>query len=439
MAPDSSPSVDRQPGTRSELACTKAANRALGNVLKIIGRSPERLEDVFETILESALSLCEAQLGILFLYDPEEGYRAAHMKGVPQPLADWFHGIGAFHPDAETGLGRVAAHPQAVSIADVQADDIYAGRDPLRVATVDLGGARSFAAIPMISGDRLKGVITIYRQQVRPFETRHIELVDLFADQAMIALETMRLVNETRALSKELAELNASLQQRVSKQVDELERMARLRQFLSPEIADIVMASGDQSLLASHRRQIATVFCDLRGFTAFSETAEPEEVMEVLKTFHAETGRLISRFHGTIGHRAGDGLMVVLNDPIPVANPARAAAELALALLQRVTELCRGWSQAGYDLGVGVGLSFGYATLGIIGDESRYDYTAIGTVVNIASRLCDEAADGEVLTTQRVLAELGEDAEVAHVKTIELKGVSRPVKIFRLKAMKADP
>lgn len=386
---------------------------------------------MFDTLLDNALRLCEAELGILFLYDPAEGYRAAHLRGVPEPFAEWLR-RGAIKAGPGTGLGRIEANPHALNIEDVRGEDIYRQGDPLRIATADLGGARSFAAIPMLAGATLKGAFTIYRQQVRPFERHHIELVDRFADQAVIALENTRLLTEIRALSRDLAELNRSLRDQVQEQVKELERLSLLRRFLPPEIAEIVMTSADVSLLSSHRRRIAALFCDLRGFTAFSETAEPEEVMEVLETFHAATGALVGEFQGTITSRAGDGLMVILNDPVPIQRPALSAACLAHRMRATVMELCEGWQRHGHDLGVGFGLSIGYATLGMIGGESRSDYTAIGTVVNVASRLCDRAAHGEVLVTQQVAAELDGQAQVTRAGEIALKGVSRPLEVWRL-------
>jgi class 3 adenylate cyclase len=416
---------------RQELAAARSAEQAVGEILKIIGRSPESLEDVFDTLLDNALRLCEAELGILFLYDPSEGYRAAHLRGVPEPFAEWLR-RGAIKAAPGTGLGRIETDRRPLNVEDVRGEDIYRQGDPLRIATADLGGARSFAAIPMLAGDTLKGAFTIYRQQVRPFAQHHIELVDRFADQAVIALENTRLLSEIRALSRDLADLNRSLRDQVQEQVEELERLSLLRRFLPPEIAEIVVTSGDVSLLSSHRRRIAALFCDLRGFTAFSETAEPEEVMEVLETFHGATGALVGEFQGTITSRAGDGLMVVLNDPVPIEHPAPTAARLAHRMRNTVMELCAGWRRHGHDLGVGFGLSIGYATLGMIGGESRSDYTAIGTVVNVASRLCDRAAHGEVLVTQQVAAELDGQAEMTRAGDIALKGVSRPLEVYRL-------
>lgn len=416
---------------RAELASARAAERAIGEVLKIIGRSPDDLHEVLDALLGNALRLCDAELGILYFYDEAEGFRAAHMRQVPDVFADWLN-RGPVKATPGTGLGRIEAHRKPINIPDVKSEDLYEKGDELRIATVDLGGARSFAAIPMLAGDELKGAFTIYRQQVRPFTQNHIDLLDRFSDQAVIAIENARLLNATRSLSAELSELNKSLQDQVEQQVTELERLSLLRRFLSPEIADIVLTSGDDTLLSSHRRKIAAMFCDLRGFTAFSEAAEPEEVMEVLETFHAETGKLVADYKGTISHRSGDGLMVILNDPVPIKNPAEQAVRLAHHMRNRLLEVCDTWQKNGYNLGVGIGLSLGYATLGLVGSKSRYDYTAIGTVVNIASRLCDEAAHGEVLLSQRVMAATDGLAKAEEAGEFQLKGASRPVKVYRL-------
>lgn len=421
-------------GYRKKLAAAKAAEIAVGEILKMMGRPPRDSYEVFNTILDNALRLCDAELGILFLYDKRDGFRAAHMKGVPDAFVNWLD-RGAFKVAPETGLGRVESSRRPVSIADVRSENVYEEGDPLRVATADLGGARSFAAIPMLAGDDLKGAFTIYRQQVRPFSGYHIDLVGKFADQAVIALENARLLNETRALSEELAALNKSLQEQVDKQVTELERLSVLRRFLAPEIVEIVTRLNDESLLASHRRKVAIIFCDLKRFAAFAEAAEPEEVMEVLEAFHLATGQLVGEHQGTISHRSGDGLMVVLNDPVPIENPAESAIRLARRMQEELTEMCATWQRHGYDLGFGIGLSLGYATLGLIGSEHRYDYTAIGTVVNLASQLRDRTVPGEVLLTRRVLIEAGGPIPAEPAGELHFDGLARPVEIYRLKSL----
>ena len=202
----------------------------------------------------------------------------------------------------------------------------------------------------------------------------------------------------------ELAQWNAELEARVNTQLEELQRMNRLRRFLSPQVAELVINSGDDSFLGSHRREIVVVFCDLRGFTAFAESSEPEEVMAVLREYHAALGELIFRYEGTLERFTGDGLMVFFNDPIPLDEPARRAVEMALAMRDRVRTLAEGWSRLGHDLGFGVGIAQGFATLGRIGYEGRFDYAAIGSVTNLAARLCAEADAGQVLVSQRVFS-----------------------------------
>ena len=209
-----------------------------------------------------------------------------------------------------------------------------------------------------------------------------------------------------------------------------LERMNRLRRFLPPQVADLVMDSGDEGVLGSHRREIVVVFCDLRGFTAFAESSEPEEVMGVLGEYHAALGELIDRFEGTLERFTGDGLMVFFNDPIPCDDPAGRAVGMAIAMRQRVDELSRDWSRRGNDLGFGIGIAQGYATLGRIGFEGRSDYAAIGSVTNLAARLCAAAAAGEILVAQRVFSAAEHVAEGRSVGELELKGFSRPIRAF---------
>ena len=233
----------------------------------------------------------------------------------------------------------------------------------------------------------------------------------------------------------ELAEWNAKLEARVNTQLEELQRMNRLRRFLSPQVADLVINSGDDSILGSHRREIVVVFCDLRGFTAFAESSEPEEVMGVLGEYHAALGELIFRYEGTLERFTGDGLMVFFNDPIPLEDPTQRAVEMALVMRDRVAGLVEGWSRLGHDLGFGVGIAQGFATLGRIGYEGRFDYAAIGTVTNLAARLCGEADAGQVLVSQRVFSAVEAVAAGEPVGALELKGFSRPIRVFRVSRM----
>jgi adenylate cyclase len=233
----------------------------------------------------------------------------------------------------------------------------------------------------------------------------------------------------------ELAQWNAELEARVNTQLQELQRMNRLRRFLSPQVAELVINSGDDSVLGSHRREIVVVFCDLRGFTAFAESSEPEEVMGVLREYHAALGELIFRYEGTLERFTGDGLMVFFNDPIPLDDPTQRAVEMALAMRDRVAGLVAGWSRLGHDLGFGVGIAQGFATLGRIGYEGRFDYAAIGTVTNLAARLCGEADAGQVLVSQRVFSAVEAVAAGEPVGALELKGFSRPIRAFGVSRM----
>jgi class 3 adenylate cyclase len=225
---------------------------------------------------------------------------------------------------------------------------------------------------------------------------------------------------------------NQTLEQRVREQVTEIERLARLRRFLSPSVAELV-ASGGEAALASHRRLVAALACDLRGSTAFSENAEPEEAMEVFGAYHAALGELIFRFEATIDHRAGDGLLVIFNDPLPCAEPARRAVELALAMRARVDALIAGWRKRGHQLGFGVGISLGYATMGLVGFEGRYDYMANGSVVVLAARLCAEARAGQILVSERVRGALEDAVDAEPVGEFELKGFPRPVAAYNVR------
>lgn len=233
----------------------------------------------------------------------------------------------------------------------------------------------------------------------------------------------------------ELAELNRTLEARVDEQVREIERLARLRRFLSPQLADLIVASGGDDALRSHRREIAVLFCDIHGFTAFAESAEPEEVMDVLGQFHALIGELIQRFEATVGHFAGDGLMLFFNDPLPCPDPAIRAVEMALALREPMDELLETWHKRGHELDFGVGITLGYATLGEIGFEGRSDYAAIGSIVNLSKRLCDEARGRQVLVSQPCFAALDNAAVTRRLDDLTLRGFSKPVPAYAVESL----
>ncbi len=257
-------------------------------------------------------------------------------------------------------------------------------------------------------------------------------LIGTFANQNAIL---KHLNARTQAQALELVQLNRTLENRVNDQVAELDRIGQLKRFLSPEVADLIVEKGDNSLLESHRRYVAAVFCDLRDFTAFSERAEPEEVIDVLQKYHQVLGQLVSEHGGTIDHRAGDGLMVIFNDPLPCDEPVRRAIEMAFAMRDAVSELLQDWAKYGHQLGFGIGVAAGYATLGIVGDATRSDYTAIGNVINLASRLCDQAQDGEVLISQRAYLDVEHQVEGREVTGLKLDGVSRLQEVHSITAL----
>ena len=242
---------------------------------------------------------------------------------------------------------------------------------------------------------------------------------------------------ELRVQSAELARWNKTLEERVAAQLGELERMSRLKRFLAPSLAELIVSSGDESILESHRRDIAALFCDMRGFTAFAESAEPEEVLELLRDYHATLVPLIQSFEGTLDRFAGDGLMVFFNDPLPCPNPAERAVRLAVAMRDAVAALAAVWRRRGHQIGFGVGIAQGFATLGQIGFESRFDYSAIGTVVNTAARLSDAAADGQILVTSRVAGAVSDLAELSDIGALAIKGLSRSLPASNVVALKS--
>jgi adenylate cyclase len=245
-------------------------------------------------------------------------------------------------------------------------------------------------------------------------------------------LARVRSLLRIKALHDQLTALNRSLERRVDEQGSELERLARLKRFFSPALAEAIVTGGAEDPLASHRREITVVFLDLRGFTAFAETAEPEEVMTVLREYHAAMGHLITAHEGTLERFTGDGMMIFFNDPVPVPDAPARAVRMALAMRGKVEELTRDWRKRGYELDFGVGIAQGYATIGAIGFEGRWDYGAIGTVTNLAARLCGEARPGQILISRRLFGAVETTVRAEPIGELVLKGFSRPVTAYNV-------
>jgi class 3 adenylate cyclase len=416
---------------RAERDEALARQAAATQVLQVINASPGNLAPVFEAILENALRLCEASFGFVTTYDGK-GFDRAIQRGVPDALAAYFR-TGIDQPRPGDAHWRLLAGESLIHNLDQMDEEAYRQGNPLRRAIVDLGGARSALVVALRKDADLLGALTIYRKEVRPFSDRQIALLQHFAAQAVIAIDNARLLGELRERTEEVGRWNRELETRVATQVAELERMRKLRRFLAPQLAEMIVAKGDESILESHRREIVVVFCDIRGFTAFAERAEPEEVMALLRAYHAALGPIVARFEGTLDHYGGDGIMVFFNDPLPMPEPARQAIEMAVAMREAAAQVVSAWRDQGHDIGFGVGISQGYATLGQIGFAERMDYTAIGTVTNLAARLCSEARDGQILLSRRVAAAVANAVALEEIGNLSLKGISQPVTAYNVR------
>lgn len=375
---------------------------AIGAVLRSLARAPVDLEGMLDTILRHALELTRSRRGFVYLLEADGRYHHVADAGAP-PEVVAFNRAHPITPGRTTCTGRTVLERRPVHIPDCLDDAEYDYPEAQR-----LGGFRTLLGVPMVQEDVVVGVVNVYRDEPDPYAEQEIALVATFADQAALALRLSRM---TATIERQRSELS---------------------RFLAPQVSALIATEAGEQLLAGHRREITVVFADLRGFTAFSESAAPEDVLGVLRDYHAALGARVSEFGGTLERFTGDGLMVFFNDPVEQADHAERAIRMAVAWRDAVAGLTRAWERLGFELGFGVGIATGYATVGRIGFGDRVDYAAIGSVVNLAARLCAEAADGTVLASGRTAAAAGDVAAVEPMEPATLKGFARPVAVFRL-------
>jgi class 3 adenylate cyclase len=411
---------------------------ATAEVLQVINSSPGDVAPVFDAMLENAVRLCGATTGTLRTFDGES-FPLAAVPGQPEVVARMKE-LDSVPPRGTGGdlLGRIVNGERIAHVPDVRETQAY--RDfPAARERMETLGIRTWLGVALHKDDELRGVIVAQRDEVRPFSEREIALLENFATHAVIAMENARLLGELRQRTEEVAELNRGLEARVAEQVDELGRVGRLRRFLAPQLAELIVSQGDEKILESHRREIVVVFCDLRGYTAFTETAEPEEVLDFLREYHGALGPLVSQFEGTLDQFSGDGIMVFFNDPVPCPDPAERAVKMAMAMREAAGKLIAHWRERGRDLGFGAGIAQGYATLGQIAFSERSGYTAIGTVCNVAARLCAEAKDGQILLSQLVNVALKGSIATEQHGPLALKGLTQPVVAYNVPLAAIQP
>jgi class 3 adenylate cyclase len=378
---------------------------AVGEVLETISRSTFELDAVLQAVLDNAVRLSHADQGNI-LREIGGRFRASAFSADVTAAVRELISSRQVGPERGSTMGRALLERAPVQIIDVLVDPEYELAEVQRLA-----GFRTILGVPLLRDGEPIGVLSVWRKHVEEFTTSEISLLKTFADQAVLAIENVRLF-ET-----------------IDRQRTELARYA-------PQAAELLSSAEGEQLLAGHRREITALFADLRGFTAFAEQAEPEEVLGVLRQYHEAVGELAVASGGTVEHFAGDGLMVFFNDPQPVANHQLAAVRTACEMRDRFAVLSTAWRKRGYELGLGIGIAAGFATLGRIGFEGRYDYGAVGNSVILASRLSDVATAGQILISQRVFAAIEDAVDAGTVINLELKGFSHAITAYAVASVR---
>jgi len=413
-------------------------------VLEEVGRAVSSsldLNAVLPTVAARALEITHADAVLIYSYDAtQHQFHLAEAIGIDK-TADGSH--LAIDEDGSV-LGVAAKRGEPVAIPDLANAAEHLLRDVAVAA-----GFHSVLVVPLVDQKGVLGSLVVLRQNAGEFSPNLIGLMRTFAHQSTLAMRNARLFTEVDQKGRELASAhstvqeqagklqeqthqllnwNKSLEERVEKQLGEIERIRRLERFLAPQVAQLIASSdGHDSLLDSHRREVTVVFCDLRGFTSFTESTEPEEAMNVLREYHAALGELIFRYEGTLDRYAGDGVMILFNAPIQFADHTERAVKMAVEMRDTIGALTQKWRNRGHSLGFGLGIALGYATLGQIGFEQRLEYAAIGSVTNLASRLCDEAKAGQIVVSRRVFGVVERFVEAAPIDDLVLKGFNHPV------------
>jgi class 3 adenylate cyclase/HAMP domain-containing protein len=423
-------------------------------VLEEVGRAVSSsldLNAVLPTVAARALEITHADAVLIYTYDAgREQFNLMEAIGIDRDAEGGHRAID----EANSPLGEAAAKGEPIAIENLDATDI-----PLREVAV-AAGFHSVLVVPLVDQQGVLGSLVVLRKAPGEFSANLIGLMKTFAHQSVLAMRNARLFTEVdhksreleganeivreqadklKQQTEELKDWNRSLEERVETQLGEIERIRKLERFLAPQVAQLIASSdGHEGLLDSHRREVTVVFCDLRGFTAFTEATEPEEAMNVLREYHAALGELIFRYEGTLDRYAGDGVMILFNAPIQFADHTARAVKMAVEMRDTIGKLTERWRNRGHNLGFGIGIALGYATLGQIGFEQRLEYAAIGSVTNLASRLCDEARANQIVVSRRVYGMVERFVEGRPIDDLHLKGFNHPVLAAEILRWKGD-